>query len=372
VDCVSFVVCVCVCVCVVGGDGCFCSPRVPSIVSFLLRTTITVHLSLSLHLPTTVGNALSVRLETSVQPTAQPWTVAVEVRNPYSETVAVLRRNCPLSMYMDHPSSLRVYDVTEGREVAYDGPIYKRTAVPSDEEYAVVAPGASVRVEVDLSRAYNFVASHQYTVSVGRQAKSSAFRLTDALLQKRTRDQSSLSSLMAEVGDESATFGSVSSEAAAHTFTAATNSVHPHEQRSHVSTRAVPGFADCSLTEQATILTAVGFVNSGLISVNSYFSGGCRDSQYTRFFGDITNSRYVNPTCSLSLILLHTHTHTHTVLSLERRSRFVPRLLCLHMLRARVREYLHAFVCFSLLTQLREGDRQLQSDHQRTSIGLCV
>jgi hypothetical protein len=144
-------------------------------------------------------------------------------------------------------------------------------------------------VEVDLSRAYNFVASHQYTVSVGRQAKSSAFRLTDALLQKRTRDQSSLSSLMAEVGDESATFGSVSSEAA-HTFTAATNSVHPREQRSHVSTRA-QSYDSCSTSQQSDVAEAMTYIASGMTAVQNYFATNCQEAHYTRFFGALTSSR---------------------------------------------------------------------------------
>eukprot|EP00013_Stygamoeba_regulata_P028067 CAMPEP_0177646320 /NCGR_PEP_ID=MMETSP0447-20121125/9712_1 /TAXON_ID=0 /ORGANISM="Stygamoeba regulata, Strain BSH-02190019" /LENGTH=600 /DNA_ID=CAMNT_0019148847 /DNA_START=94 /DNA_END=1896 /DNA_ORIENTATION=+ len=242
-----------------------------------------------------LGNALSVRLESSIRSTEQPWTVAVEARNPYSESVAVLRRDCPLSTRLDHPTSFRVYDVTEGRELPYEGALYKRTSVLTDDSFAVIAPGESLRVEIDLSRGYRFEASHHYTVSVGRKASTSAFRLSEQLLQKHARGEAPLATLLGEAGDELATFGSSAQEQSnAHSFVAAENSAHPLDRRdvAHLSTRDSPSFLSCSSDTRSDIGIAKTYLASGLGSVNQYFSNDCEEAHYTRFFGASSSSRY--------------------------------------------------------------------------------
>jgi len=242
-----------------------------------------------------LGNALSVRLETSVRPTDHLWTVAVEVRNPYSESVAVLRRDCPLSPFLDHPTSFRVYDATEGHELAYEGALYKRISELTDDSFAVIAPGESLRVETDLSRGYRFENSHRYKVSVGRQASATAFRLSETLQQKHARGEAPLATLLHEAGVELVSFGSSAlEESDTHSFVAVGNSVHPLDRRdlSRLNTRAIPDYDSCSSQVQSDVETANAYLTSGLASVNQYLANECQEAHYTRFFGTVSAARY--------------------------------------------------------------------------------
>lgn len=85
--------------------------------------------------------------------------VRVTLRNDGAEDVSLLRWQTPLRGVESNLFDVRL----DGDAVAYLGRLYKRPE-PRSGDYLLLAPGASVTVEVDLSRYYDMSRTGEYSV----------------------------------------------------------------------------------------------------------------------------------------------------------------------------------------------------------------
>jgi peptidyl-Lys metalloendopeptidase len=102
------------------------------------------------------------RCELASKPTltrTENVVIKITVKNEGDKTIRFLKRNTPFETFF--ADYLRV--TRNGKRARYEGPVAKR-AVPSADEYAIVAPGASIERSFELFPAYNVAPAGQYQV----------------------------------------------------------------------------------------------------------------------------------------------------------------------------------------------------------------
>lgn len=112
-------------------------------------------------MPATTNPTVQCELSAPAQVVAgQPVEVLFRLRNPTARPLFVLKWNTPLE-------GLRgdLFTVTrDGAEVPYRGPMLKR-GDPSAEDYAQLAPGASVEANINLGLTYDVSQPGRYRVT---------------------------------------------------------------------------------------------------------------------------------------------------------------------------------------------------------------
>lgn len=163
----------------------------------------------------------------------------------------------------------------DGAEVAYTGPLYKRTE-PQAKDYIELAPGASRTVEVDLSAYYDMKLGGQYAIAYARDADSAlreASQAAKAGVAATARIDADQATLWVD-GGAGALDGIDSARIDPGTF-AATNS-----------------FVGCSNTRQTQLATARNSAVTYATNSKSYLDAGTQGTRYTWWFGSYTSSRY--------------------------------------------------------------------------------
>jgi peptidyl-Lys metalloendopeptidase len=93
--------------------------------------------------------------------------VHVKISNPNSQPLRILNWHTPANGVQES-----LFIITQnGNSAAYIGPLYKRAA-PSDADYLVLDPGASLEYDVNLSDSYAFAESGDYEIAYDTAASN--------------------------------------------------------------------------------------------------------------------------------------------------------------------------------------------------------
>lgn len=150
----------------------------------------------------------------------------------------------------------------EGKPVDYIGPHYKRPA-PQKEDFVVLAPGASLTRDVDLSRFYDLTQTGDYTI---QYAADLSAQNADHIV--------SLSSNEASLWIEGRANPAIDGAAGAQPF-----------DGSSFLTSSV-SFTKCTATQQSTIMSALGSSSTMADGATNYLNGSpTASARYTTWFG---------------------------------------------------------------------------------------
>lgn len=205
-------------------------------------------------------NALDVRVTPAsnlVQGNGQVF-VQVAITNVSSQPVRVAPSQLPAE---ELDEALFVVE-RDGQLVEYVGPHVKRGA-PTDEEMLVIAPGQTVRYDVEISQAYDLTRDGTYTI---------AYASDDA--------HGAPSVQMRSVGRSFALRGRVAQAtmAAPQTTTASVFSL---------------AFTNCTATQQTQIVTAVNSARTYAQNADTYLlSYNASSQRYTKWFGTASSGNW--------------------------------------------------------------------------------
>jgi len=186
---------------------------------------------------------------------SQGVVVHVNIANPTSQTLSVLRWNTPAEGVQ---SSL--FNVTRnGEAVAYTGRVYKRPQ-PTAADYLSIKPGAGMKYDVDLAMFYDLSVSGSYAVSYNQPSDSVSSRMNS-------------NGLVLQIGGRQSV-APVGSDAAIDAVTGSTS------------------FVSCSSTRQTQLTSARNSASTYAANAYNYLAAGTTGSRYTTWFGTYNSSRY--------------------------------------------------------------------------------
>jgi peptidyl-Lys metalloendopeptidase len=215
---------------------------------------------------------LELRLSEPAQKAFGSGTIVYSLTNATAAPVQVLRWQTPLDGVDNN-----LFSVTRnGQPVAYTGRMVKRPA-PTDTDYVELAPGQSIRVDVDLSAYYDMRQGGQYTVRYERDANEVIRAASDAA---RGGVQSGAVEFDRK-GDSVTIFAD-----------AAPDALDEVEKASVGILAATNSYVGCSTTRKNQIATARTSATSYASNSKNYLTAGTQGSRYTWWFGTYNSSRY--------------------------------------------------------------------------------
>ena len=218
---------------------------------------------------------IAVRLDASTRATdAGSGSVVFTMRNDGVTTMHVLRWQTPFDGITNNLFKVE----RDGVEVAYTGPLYKRTE-PTAKDYIELAPGESLSVDVDLSAYYDMALGGQYAARYERDADSVLFE----------------AGVAAKAGV--AATATIDSDTALLWVDGTPDALESRDVDKALGTApgllaATNSYVGCSNTRQGQLATARNSAVTYASNAKSYLDAGNRGSRYTWWFGSYTSSRY--------------------------------------------------------------------------------